>query len=78
MSEESVEAFAEFRLEITEIRDLDERLVAIGHLRGRGRASGAEVNSPIGYVIEFKSGKAIRIDDYFDPEDAIAAAGLSG
>ena len=72
------EAFSEFRLEITEIRDLDERLVAIGHLRGRGRASGAEVNSPIGYVVELKNGKAIRIHDYFDPDEALEAAGLSG
>ena len=62
------EAFAEFHIELSEIRDLGERVVAIGHLRGRGKASGAVVESPIGYVADFKNGKAIRIDDYFDPE----------
>ena len=71
------EAFAEFRIEISEIRDLGERIVAVGQLRGSGSVSGAEVESPIGYVVEFKNGKAIRIDDYFDPEAALAAAGLS-
>src|SRR5262245_37742953 len=71
------EGFAEFRVEITEIRDVGERIVAIGQLRGRGRASGAEVQSPIGYVVELRNGKAIRIDDFFDPAEALEAAGLS-
>jgi len=70
------EAFAEFQIEISEIRDLGERVVAIGHLRGRGKESGAKVESPIGYVAEFTNGKAIRIDDYFDPEEALEAAEL--
>ncbi len=71
------ETLAELRIEISEIRDLGERIVAIGHLRGRGKQSGAEVESSIGYVVEFKNGKVIRMDDYFDPEDALEAAGLS-
>jgi uncharacterized protein len=71
------EAFAEFRVEITEIRDVGERIVAVGQLRGRGRESGAEVESPIGYVVELRNGRAIRIDDYFNPAEALKAAGLS-
>ena len=71
------EAFAEFTIELSEIRDLGERIVAIGELRGRGKESGAVVESPIGYVAEFKNGKVIRLDDYFDPEEALEAAGLS-
>jgi ketosteroid isomerase-like protein len=71
------EAFAEFRIEITKIRDMGERIVVIGELRGRGRVSRAEVESPIGYVVELRNGKAIRIDDYFEPDEALEAAGLS-
>ena len=70
------EAFAEFRVEISEIRDLGERLVTIGHLHGRGKESGADVESPIGYVIDFNNGKAVRYRDYFDPKEALEAAGL--
>ena len=70
------EAFAEFKVEISEIRDLGERLVTIGHLHGRGKESGADVESPIGYVIDFKSGKIVRYRDYFDPKEALEAAGL--
>ena len=72
------EAFAEFQIaEISEIRDLGERVLAVGQLRMRGTGSGAEVESPIAYVVEVKSGKATRIDDFFDPKDALEAAGLS-
>ncbi len=71
------EAFPGFQIEILEIRDLGERVVAIGHLRGHGKASGAGVESPVGYVVEYRNGKAIRIDDFFDPKEALEAAGLS-
>jgi ketosteroid isomerase-like protein len=70
------ESFAEFQIEISEIRDLGERLVTIGHLHGRGKESGADVESPIGYVIDFKNGKAVSYRDYFDPREALKAAGL--
>ena len=45
------EAFPELQIEISEIRDLGERIVAIGHLHGRGKKSRAEVESPIAYVL---------------------------
>jgi ketosteroid isomerase-like protein len=70
------EAFDEIHIEISEIRDLGDRLVAIGRTRARGKASGADVASPIGFVTEFKNGKAISIRGYLDPKDALEAAGL--
>ena len=70
------EAFDEIHFEISEIRDLGDRLVAIGRSRARGGASGADVESPIGFVTEFKNGKAISIRNYLDPEEALKSAGL--
>src|SRR3954454_19307915 len=70
------DALAEQHVEISEIRDLGERIVAVGRLSGRGKESGAEVESPIGYLVEFKNGKAIRIYDFLDPQQALEAAGL--
>ena len=72
------EAFDEIHFEISEIRDLGDRLVAIGRSRVRGKASGADVESPIGFVTEFKNGKAISIRNYLDPEEALEAAGRRG
>jgi ketosteroid isomerase-like protein len=70
------EAFAETHMEFPEIRDLGDRIVAIGRLRARGRESGAETVTPIAYVVDYKDGKAIRVRSYLDPEEALEAAGL--
>ncbi len=66
------EVFSELRVEISEVRESGERLAAVGTIHARGKESGAEVESPIGYVVEFRDGKASRVNDYFDPEEALA------
>ncbi len=70
------EAFAESRIEYSEIRDLGERVVAIGHLRVLGNESGAKVESPVAWVVQFKNGKVIHVRAYLDHAEALEAAGL--
>ena len=70
------EAFDEIHIELSEIRDLGDRLVAIGRTHAHGGASGADVETPIGFVTEFKNGKAVSIRGYLDPKEALAAAAL--
>jgi ketosteroid isomerase-like protein len=72
-----MDAFAEFQIEISDIRDLGERVFAVGQLRASGKESGAEVDSPIAYVVQYRNGKVLRVNDYFDPNEALEAAGLS-
>jgi len=50
-------------------------MVAIGRLSARGTASGAETESPFGYVVEWRNGKATRVLSFLDPEEALEAAG---
>jgi ketosteroid isomerase-like protein len=69
------EAFAESHIDYSEIRDLGDRLVAIGRLRTRGKESGAETESPVAWVVQFKNGKVIHASAYLDPKDALEAAG---
>jgi uncharacterized protein len=71
------EVLAEIHVEIAEVRDLGERIVAIGRIRALGKESGAPVESPAGYVLDFKHGKLIRVWEYLDPKEALEAAGLS-
>ena len=71
------EAFSEIQAEQSEVRDLGERVVAIGRLRGRGKESGAMTESALAWIVEFKSGKVIRVREYLDREEALEAAGLS-
>jgi ketosteroid isomerase-like protein len=75
--EDVFEAFAELHLEISEIRDLEDRIVAIGRLRPRGTGSGAETVSELGYIVDFKNHKAVRLQTYLDRDEALRAAGLS-
>jgi ketosteroid isomerase-like protein len=70
-------AWAEFHYESSEIRDLGDRIVGIGRFRARGKESAVEVESPLGYLVEFENGKAIRMRSYLDPKEALEAAGLS-
>ena len=71
------EALADIRLELPEIRDLGDRLVALGRLRARGTASGADTESPFGCVVEWEDGKATRVLSFLDPKEAREAAGLA-
>ena len=70
------EAFAEVHIELLEIRDLGDRLIAMGCLTARGKESGADVETPVAYVADFKNGKAVRVQSFFDPKEALEAAGL--
>jgi ketosteroid isomerase-like protein len=71
------EVLSQLQARVLEVRDLGERLVASGRLRGRGKASGADIESPIGWLVEFKNGRVIRMTDFLDPQEALEAAGLS-
>jgi ketosteroid isomerase-like protein len=71
------EVLAELQLGYSEIRDLGERIVVVGRVSGRGRASGAETEMPINWVIEFRNSKVIRMRDYVERAEALEAAGLS-
>ena len=71
------EAFSEIQAEPSEVRDLGERVLAIGHLRARGKESGAITESAIAWIVEFQCGKVTRVREYLDPNEALEAAGLS-
>jgi ketosteroid isomerase-like protein len=70
-------AFAEIHFEFPEIRDLGDRVVALGRMRARGKESGAETESRWASVVEFTNGKALVIPTYLEPKEALEAAGLS-
>jgi ketosteroid isomerase-like protein len=80
--QEEDEALAVFQVEVSEIRDLGTRILAIGHAHIRGKGSGLEIESPFCVLTESKGtrGKdtrATRIRTYVDPKEALEAAGLS-
>jgi ketosteroid isomerase-like protein len=60
------EVLAERQLDLPEICDEGERVVARGNLRIRGKSSGALTESPFTLVAEFKKSRAVRIHTYLD------------
>jgi ketosteroid isomerase-like protein len=64
-------------IELTDLRDLGDTVIAIGHVRARGEASGVDLERPIAYVLEFEDGLARRARSYFDTREALLAVGLS-
>jgi ketosteroid isomerase-like protein len=67
----------EIHVEYSEVRDLGDRVFAIGRIRTRGKASGAATESPFAAVTDVRNGKSVRVRTYLDPQEALAAAGLS-
>lgn len=71
------EVWEEFRFERSELIDAGDRVVVIGHLRGKGKGSGAEVEQPIAGIWTVRDGRVVRIEiGYTDPSEALEVAGL--
>jgi ketosteroid isomerase-like protein len=64
-------------IELTDVRDLGDTVIAIAHVRTRGEASGVGLEQPIAYVIEFQDGRRGGSAQYFDTREALEALGLS-
>src|SRR5688572_23880728 len=69
------EDWESLRMEVDEIHEAGDEVVLLGRMRGRGRASGVDLEVPMGFVWRFSDGKAIFGRTFSDPADAPRAAG---
>jgi ketosteroid isomerase-like protein len=75
---DTAETFDLFKALYPDVRDLgDERLVAIGTIRMRGRGSGLEDDVPSAAIVEFRDGVLAHYKDYGDARLALQVAGLA-
>jgi ketosteroid isomerase-like protein len=73
-----VEAFDELRWDPLEIIEVDEsRLIAVNHVRMRGRGSGIEVDAKGAQLWTISEGKGRKLKLYQSKAEALEAAGLS-
>ena len=70
-------SFDDIHIELSEVRDLGDRVLAIGRLSGRGKASGVETEITLAWLAEFTRGRATRVLSFLEPSEAFEAAGLS-
>ena len=74
---DTAETFEVFNATYTDLRDLgDERLVAIGTIRMRGRESGVETDVLSAAIVAFRDGRMLGYRDHGDRQLALQAAGL--
>ena len=66
----------DLHVEVSEIRDLGDTVLAFGGMRVRGKGSGVEVESPVAYVFEFDEGLFRKVRAYLDLGNALKAVGL--
>jgi ketosteroid isomerase-like protein len=67
----------DWEIEIEAMHDVDDKVVAIVHQRGRSKISGMPVESMMAHLWTFRDGKEARVDVYSDPSEALKAVGLS-
>jgi ketosteroid isomerase-like protein len=68
--------FEVFRWDVEELRDLGDRVLAIGKVHIRARGSGIETEVTSAGIATFRDGKMVRWEDFGDVERATEAAGL--
>jgi ketosteroid isomerase-like protein len=77
LREELPEVWEQFLGEDLEFRELPgDRVLLLGFLRSRGRASGAEVRVPFGQLAQFRDGQVVTLHAFVDHASALEAAGL--
>ncbi len=64
------------RFALNEVREVGDQVVVLARFHGRGRASGAEVDIPIGVVGRVREGKIAEARMFSNPDEALEAAGL--
>ena len=65
-------------IEIEQLIDVgDGRVVVNTHQRATGKASGVPVELHMGAVWTVEGDQVVRMENFFDPAEALAAAGLS-
>jgi ketosteroid isomerase-like protein len=70
------EAWGEWSLEVVELKDAGDEVVAILHQSGTSKTTGLVVDMDFAQVWTVEDGKQTRARMYRDPEEALRAAGL--
>jgi ketosteroid isomerase-like protein len=72
--DEGDSAFDDFVVEVLAVEELGGNLVASILQRGRGKASGAEVELPFTHVWTVPDDRAVRVQSFTDRDDALRYA----
>jgi ketosteroid isomerase-like protein len=63
----------DLRIELRSISASGDTVVTVCRLRGEGAESGADVEVEIALLTTFRGGKAVRVEEFLDPDEALRA-----
>jgi ketosteroid isomerase-like protein len=67
-------AYAQF--DVREMRDVGDRVLVLADFRAQGRASGVELDFPVGMVVTVRGKKIVHGRFFSDPDEAVEDVGL--
>ena len=70
------ESWEELSWDIEAIQEGDIWVLALGHIRGQGRDSGAAIDARAGWLAHFHDGRIARFQTFANRDEALEAAGL--
>jgi ketosteroid isomerase-like protein len=76
--DEGDDAFDDFTIELLDVEELGGHVMASMRQRGRGKASGAEVDNHFTHVWTLRGGRAIRLESFARRDDAVRYVQRSG
>jgi ketosteroid isomerase-like protein len=68
--------FEDIRTEVSELRDLGDRIVLLGRTRAQERDSGALRDSPAGWIFTLSGGTVMNAESFASRAETLEAAGL--
>jgi ketosteroid isomerase-like protein len=71
------ENWEELQIIAEEFRDLGDRVLVLGRMKGRGKGSGVPVDQPFVSILDFRGDRIWRSQVYLDRVEGLEAAGLS-
>ena len=72
-----LEVFEDFRVEAEDFFDLGDHVLVFSRVKGRGKESGADVDSRVASLYSFRNGRVTRVEYFGDREEALQAAGIA-
>jgi ketosteroid isomerase-like protein len=71
------DSWESLRWEVEEVHEAGESVLALGHIRGKGRGTGATIDTSGGWVAQFRDGLITRFQTCPSRAQALEAAGRS-
>ncbi len=72
-----VEAYPDLRVEAQDVREGDRAVFAWVRFSGHGAGSGVPMEMELAHILYVDGGRIRRLEEYFDRDEALAAAGLA-